>query len=736
MHPRHPRIRTLAVALLTLLLASVATAGAPAEATPGVATLSRATLAKGSDGFPQKDTWLFHSGDESTWAMPAYDDDLWELVPDATLLNAARPSDGWKGIGWFRLNFVVAEDVVGEPLGVQIVQAGASEVYLDGKLLKSYGKVSADPADDRPYNPRGEVVPVVFDRAGHHLIAIRYSCPAIADSGATILGAWARRLGAMPGLTLSIETATNAIANRESGRTIQASINFLFIGMLQAFALLHLFLYVFYRKQKGNLYYAYFAFGFCAMIFASQIRSVTNFGVESFPIFQAINRFGFCMVFLGFIAFLYSAFSMPFTWIYRSIFALWSVALLIVLLINPRNDWFVTAAIFFSVSESVRAQVVGLRNKVDGAWIIGAGVQSFALALTLRLISESLRLDSWLLEASSLIALYGLPICVSVFLARSVGKTNERLEAKLNEVENLSRRTLEQERRAAELALQREQERARGQEAELRAAAAELQVRAAEAQAQALEAEHHRKTQELEEARQLQLSMLPKNLPQLPHLRVAAYMRTATEVGGDYYDYHLSDDGTLTIAVGDATGHGLKAGTLVAATKSLFRAMACNPDIRATFGQMTRALKEMKLGRLFMALSIAKFTARRMTICAAGMPAALVYRAATGTVETVLLKGMPLGAFRSFPYDQRDVDLDAGDTILLLSDGFPEMFNDERDMLGYDRTAEIFQEIASRDCNDIIAELRTRAEAWANGRPPDDDVTFVVVKMLDGAAAG
>lgn len=77
-----------------------------------------------------------------------------------------------------------------------------------------------------------------------------------------------------------------------------------------------------------------------------------------------------------------------------------------------------------------------------------------------------------------------------------------------------------------------------------------------------VEAENEARAKELEEARQLQLSMLPKNIPQLPNLEIVAYMKTATEVGGDFYDFHLNTTGALTIAVGDATGHGLKAAQL------------------------------------------------------------------------------------------------------------------------------------------------------------------------------
>jgi serine phosphatase RsbU (regulator of sigma subunit) len=66
-------------------------------------------------------------------------------------------------------------------------------------------------------------------------------------------------------------------------------------------------------------------------------------------------------------------------------------------------------------------------------------------------------------------------------------------------------------------------------------------MKATEAEKRAIEAENERKTKELEEARQLQLSMLPKELPKLPNLEIAAFMRTATEVGGDYYDFIVSN---------------------------------------------------------------------------------------------------------------------------------------------------------------------------------------------------
>jgi serine phosphatase RsbU (regulator of sigma subunit) len=89
-----------------------------------------------------------------------------------------------------------------------------------------------------------------------------------------------------------------------------------------------------------------------------------------------------------------------------------------------------------------------------------------------------------------------------------------------------------------------------------------------------IEAENEQRARELEEARQLKLSMPPKSIdaaksmPQLPHVEIAALMKTATEVGGDCYGWSLGADEALTIAIGDATGHGLKAGTLVRVRKA------------------------------------------------------------------------------------------------------------------------------------------------------------------------
>ncbi|MDZ7763857.1 MAG: SpoIIE family protein phosphatase [Melioribacteraceae bacterium] len=270
--------------------------------------------------------------------------------------------------------------------------------------------------------------------------------------------------------------------------------------------------------------------------------------------------------------------------------------------------------------------------------------------------------------------------------------------------------------------LRQEREKQKIQEAELRAVAAE-------AQARAVQAENDRKSKELEEARQLQLSMLPKKLPQLPHLDIAVYMKTATEVGGDYYDFHVGMDGTLTVVVGDATGHGMKAGTMVTAAKSLFSTHAANPDILFTFSEISRCIKHMDMHLLTMCMTVMKIKQNKMIMSTAGMPPTLIFRNQTKQLEEIVLKGMPLGAVDSFPYAIKETELNTGDTLLIMSDGYPELFNSEKELYGYERVQNDFHKVAEKSPEQIIERLKMNAFEWTGEAEPDDDITFVVIKV-------
>ncbi len=248
------------------------------------------------------------------------------------------------------------------------------------------------------------------------------------------------------------------------------------------------------------------------------------------------------------------------------------------------------------------------------------------------------------------------------------------------------------------------------------------------AEAEHLVADHARKSEELFEARLVQQSMLTSPVPDHPDLDIAVFMQTASELSGDYYDFHLCDDGTLTTAVGDATGHGAKAGVMVTATKTLFKALGHESDMLVLVRRLTQTLKNLNLRGLYMHLTICRYSDSRLHFVVAGMPPVLVYRAATGQVHDLVLKGMPLGSFPEFPYKQCTIEFAPGDTVLLMSDGFVELLDRDGTMLEPRRVLAIFKEVAHKNAADIIAHLRSAGTAWQNTRPLNDDVTFVVLK--------
>jgi len=259
----------------------------------------------------------------------------------------------------------------------------------------------------------------------------------------------------------------------------------------------------------------------------------------------------------------------------------------------------------------------------------------------------------------------------------------------------------------------------------------ELHAKAVEAEKRALEAENERQTKELEDARKLQLSMLPKEVPHLPEYDIAVFMKTATEVGGDYYDFSVGQDNALNIAFGDATGHGMQAGTIVTLMKGLFVSDASRFDILSFFSRCSMAIKEIRLARLFMAFTLVRLKGNSLSFSSAGMPPVYLYRKSNGTVEEIMLKGMPLGAMKNFPYVLHETKLERGDAVLLLTDGLPEQKNPAGEMFDYAKVQNMFAEIGTAQPNDIITYLVKAGESWMNGSIQDDDITLLVVKVKE-----
>jgi serine phosphatase RsbU (regulator of sigma subunit) len=655
-----------------------------------------------------KQAWRYHPGDDMSWADPQLDDSSWEVLKSTALRSSSLPQSGWNGIGWFRLHLAIAPELMNQQLGLVLRHWGASEIYVDGVLVKSFGAVGSTRETERAFNPNGAAAVISFDSPGEHVIAIRHSVMAMRDVSEG-RGRWLANSNlAFMGFQVALQKLDDALVTYEDYIKLEAANRFGRAGVLLTLALLFMLLFFFYRLQRANLFFSLFAFCVALNVLGNFMMGVTHYDIGTQALVFVLT--GLSTTVLGFLfllLFLYAAFSFRIPKYFWVLLAGWAV-LAVYQIFNWNQSvifWLFASISLLSAAESVRVVIKALLRRLDGAWIIGIGVLMVVLLqITVALYPYFLTLPENLVFIVRQIGPIGVAIAISIYLARNFSQINKHLEEQLVQVRGLSEKELEHQRYEAELKLQHERERA----------------------------ENERRATELQEARDLQLSMLPKSVPQIQDLEIAVYMKPATEVGGDYYDFHLSDDGTLTVAIGDATGHGLKAGTVVTATKSLFNNLASESDITHIFKQSSNALKKMNLRGLYMAMTMLKIKDGDVTVSAAGMPSTLIYRAATRQVEELVIRAMPLGSVTNTTYQQLKLRLSAGDCVVVMTDGFPERFNQANEMLGYDKARKILQEIAEASPQEIVNRFVETGEEWADGRLLDDDVTFVVLKVKGG----
>lgn len=234
---------------------------------------------------------------------------------------------------------------------------------------------------------------------------------------------------------------------------------------------------------------------------------------------------------------------------------------------------------------------------------------------------------------------------------------------------------------------------------------------------------------ELEEAKSLQLSMLPKSIPQKGKLDIAVFMKTASEVGGDYYDFSEKSNGSLNVAIGDATGHGMNAGIMVSIMKTLFISDSNEIDLKDFFDTSNRTIKSLNLGRMLMAFAMLNINENRIRFINAAMPPIFVYKSSEKKVMEYINQSMPLGAITDFNFSINEFQIERGDVILLLSDGLPELLNKSNEMFGYHEVENILIKNYEKSPQEIINVLKQRSADWSGEIDPNDDITFVVIKV-------
>jgi len=242
------------------------------------------------------------------------------------------------------------------------------------------------------------------------------------------------------------------------------------------------------------------------------------------------------------------------------------------------------------------------------------------------------------------------------------------------------------------------------------------------------QADNDRRAGELEEAKKIQQSMLPKVYPSSKLFDVSAGLVTSTEIGGDYYDF-FENNKSLYAVCGDATGHGTASGMMVSIIKSGLNGLPALSTNKVLY-ELNNIVKKINLGTLKMSLNICEISNNSITLSSAAMPPIYLYNSRSKKTEEILIRGLPLGGLKNEKFDVEKRKFNKGDVLVLLSDGLPEAENSSGELYDYKRVVKLINENATRSAEEIKNKLIGEVDIWLDGNVPEDDVTFVIIKKI------
>ena len=239
---------------------------------------------------------------------------------------------------------------------------------------------------------------------------------------------------------------------------------------------------------------------------------------------------------------------------------------------------------------------------------------------------------------------------------------------------------------------------------------------------------------ELETARQIQLSILPQEIPRVVGLDIAARYLPMTSVAGDFYDFLLVDEKRIGILVADVSGHGMPAALIASMLKVAFAAQRDHAgDPAAVLAGLNQALCGKFQGH-YVTAAYALIDTEKRTVCyaGAGHPPLLLRDGQAASTQRVLENGLFLGYFPLAQYSAVEVPFREGDWALLYTDGIPEMMNAAEEQFGLERLAGFLDDHAGLGAGAFTESLLGRLVEWsgrAAGQEPDDDVTLLAVRF-------
>jgi sigma-B regulation protein RsbU (phosphoserine phosphatase) len=238
-------------------------------------------------------------------------------------------------------------------------------------------------------------------------------------------------------------------------------------------------------------------------------------------------------------------------------------------------------------------------------------------------------------------------------------------------------------------------------------------------------------------AEQLQASLLPKQIPQIPGFDLNAYYRPSPEVGGDYYDFIEIDSEHLGILVADVSGKGIPGSIVMTETRALVKSEAVRRFSPAeTLARVNHELyNDIKRGMFVtMYYGILEPRTRILTCVSAGHNPMVLWRKESNSCHLVNPNGLALGIDKG-PLFQRTlkeqtIQLSQGDRFALYTDGVIESMNPQNEQFGQTRFYLRAKQLADRSSSDFLSAIARELEAHQGDAPQHDDITILTGRVV------
>jgi len=247
--------------------------------------------------------------------------------------------------------------------------------------------------------------------------------------------------------------------------------------------------------------------------------------------------------------------------------------------------------------------------------------------------------------------------------------------------------------------------------------------------------ELRREREELEEARAVGQALLPKNIPDVPGLDIATTSQPVRSLSGDYFDILPLGEDRLAICIGDVIGKGVPAALLMSNVQATVRALVAESEPPGSIapveltGKLNRSLCRNTTPGKFVTFfyCIVDTRASIITYANAGHCAPILLRA-NGEVKRLEPGGTVLGVFPDWPYQQGQVSIEAGDRLVLFTDGVTEASNSRDEEFGEERLVELASALRDRGAHELKNRILQAVSSFTGGQA-QDDATLVVVAV-------